>query len=204
VSVAAAAPDELLAANFDHGPGPFTVTTAGDNPLVSLDVRDDTYRIRLLSEKSYPNGTYAHLARAVRAVAVSVDVVEVSSPTTGDGDLVGVACSDNNGDGYFLQASEEYYFISKLAAGRFADVGLGRSPIPGSGKVERLRLTCVGAKESGPTNLWASINGTAVPMVKDPQGIGSFTTVALRVAADQGTEARFDNVLARVPEPEDF
>jgi len=57
---------------------------------------------------------------------------------------------------------------------------------------------------SGPTKLWAAINGTTVATMNDPQGFDKFTTVALTLAADRGTEARFDNALARVPEAQDF
>jgi hypothetical protein len=49
-----------------------------------------------------------------------------------------------------------------------------------------------------------SVNGTTVATAQDPHGIDSFTTIGLEFAGDFGDEARFDNVLARVPKAEDY
>ncbi len=197
-AVPTATSGELLAATFDQGPGPFTVTTY---PEFSADVVNGAYRIRILADESYPR-SYAHLLRETRAVTVFVDGVEVTSPTTGDPDLVGVGCSTDDGDGYFFAADNngDYLMVKRTGGGRNGDVlrtGSFRSLL-GSGKIDRLSLTCVGAPADR-TKLLGSVNGTTVITLYDYNGFDMFTTMALTLSADRGTEARFDNVLALVP-----
>ena len=42
------------------------------------------------------------------------------------------------------------------------------------------------------------------PTLEDPNGFDTFTTIGLPLAGEQGTEVRFDNVLARVPTSQDY
>lgn len=192
-------PEQLLVARFNDGAEPFSLTST---PQYSFTVENGTYRIRVFAEESTKHlyGSYAHLKREAEAVAVLVDVEELTSPTPGD-DLVGVACANDEGHGYFLQATEGFFFLATLDEGGFSSLASGAVPDSVTGPVKQLKLTCKAGTKQIEVSGW--INGVRVVATTD-DSFDSFTTIALRLAADRGTEARFDNVTAYVPTPDDL
>jgi len=200
-AINAAIPNQLLQANFNQGPGPFTIETTS---TFSGDVVGGTYRIRILAQQGSADRSFANLVREAGAVSVHADIVELNA--AGSNDIVGLECGRANGEGYLFGAgANEGYAILKFAGGQPTTLKTDETAsMPGSGKIEQLRFTCVGDPFGGTTKLYASINGTTVATVEDPNGFDTFTTIGLALAGEQGTEVRFDNVLARVPTSQDY
>lgn len=199
VALNAATTHDLLSADFQSGPAPFT---AIQKPAFAADVVDGTYRIQTTAPNPGPIFSYALFARTAYSVDISADVKELSAP--GD-DVVwgGIGVSNGAGDHYYILGVDN---VGDVTVGRIEpdksthEVASGSDPDVKAGAPFTLKLSIVQRDPlTSAVSLTAFVNGRQVVSGKD-SGIDGFARGVVHLITDkQGAVIRVDNVAATVP-----
>jgi hypothetical protein len=166
-------------------------------PELRTDVVDGRYSIHVF-DKSVPAASFAQLATATDGVTVLAAVSDVSDPFNVF--AVGLACTNGEGKGYqfFANLLGGYSIVKNQRLLRFVPPSLDELE---PRTIRSLRLVC-DSRRGRATKIYAAINQGTVATVRDKKGQESFTHIALLVdVLVPRSFARFDNVVARVPQP---